>query len=312
MEKKVSGSDPDPAPAGPPQNADCDELQQPLAHEERSGQHRIRWRRNLSSLYSALLFTAIVSALFQNWQVAWMLTVSLAAHELGHALVVSTFGIEWEVGFGPMGAWMATSLRLRQALGELANSFVHLSGPLASLLLALVGLGLHLAMGRGSGNDTWLRLANLNAILALGNLLPLGYLSDGGKVIKRIFASADERLEVRLLAMAGVLPLAVVAITLALRLDWERMAALAVPVIWFGLSLWLASRRDDPLAAQAPGAMAPRQIRLLLANLIAMLLLGMIVAITTPFWLTRAQLLNMVEGLASMWAYLVGGHAPSL
>jgi hypothetical protein len=311
--EKVSESDSELGAAASKTVAGGDDDSRPKPAADQGSKRRwIRWRRNLSSLYSAILFAAIVSALFQNWEVAWMLTASLAVHELGHVVAVSRFGIEWELGFGPMGAWMSTPLRLRQALGELANSFVHLAGPLASLLLALAGLGLHLTIDRKSGNDTWLRLANLNALVALVNLLPLGYLSDGGKVVQRIFASADERLEVRLLAMAGVLPLSAVAVALALRLDWVRIVALAVPVLWFGLSLWLESRRDDPLAAQTPGAMAPRQIRLLLANLMAMLVLGMILAAMSPFWLTKAQLLNMAQGLAAMWAYLFGGRAAGL
>jgi hypothetical protein len=246
-----------------------------------------------------------VSLIFLSWELAWVITLGLGVHELGHVLAAWRLGIESEMGFGPMGAWTRTPARVRESLGHYTNSLIHLAGPLASLAFALVALGLHAILYRGSTHGPWLGQASFSSLVAVLNLLPMGNLSDGGKFVKRLFASAEERFEQRLLAMVGILPLVFVLVVFAIRLDVTRILALLVIVLWFAVSVLLESRQDDPADATSPTAMTRRQARELLSGVLLMLLLGIGMVVLTPFWLTRAHVETMAYGLTTTLVYLI-------
>jgi hypothetical protein len=154
-----------------------------------------------------LAFVSCIAFVFQSLELAILLTATLGIHELGHVFAVSRFGIDWQVGFGIVGAWTSTPTDRRIALSHFANAVIHLSGPLFNLLYALLSVGIHWILGLN--NDYWLRAANLSATIGLLNVLPIGRTSDGGKVIERIFSSLDEKCGT--VAASGAGPVAVLA-----------------------------------------------------------------------------------------------------
>jgi membrane protease YdiL (CAAX protease family) len=250
-----------------------------------------------------MAFALVIYLLFQSWQIALLFTLSLGLHEIGHALVAWALGLELELGFGPLGAWMRTPLEQRQALGHFTNSLIHLAGPLLSLGIAIASLALSGLVRDPSSAQAWLRVANFNALLCVLNLLPLGDLSDGGKLVRRIFASASESYEQRLLAVSGAVPLAAAWILLTVRLNWEGILALVIIVFWFALSMLSESKQDDPAAAHSKQAMSARQIGIITSVFVAALILSTILVLLTPFWLTPAQAALIVARFASVTTY---------
>jgi hypothetical protein len=259
-----------------------------------------RWRRELRSLLSLGLFLAVVAFLFQSWELALMLTACLSIHELGHILAVSCCGVDWHMGFGPVGAWIETPLEARRRLSHFANSLIHLTGPLFNLLYALLALTIHALLVRGGGQDYWLRIANLSAMVALLNGLPIGGASDGGKFAARLFASLDERTERRLLwgLLPGLLSLGV--IVLITRGDALKLLAVLLIGLWFVADMMRQSRLDDPREATAAHAMSDRQSVLLLLGVAVLLLVSTLIVLLTPLWLQPDHVLAMVEALARL------------
>jgi hypothetical protein len=252
-----------------------------------------RWRREIRAIISALVFAVTVAFVLRSWETAWVITLSLLFHELGHGLAVSRFGIDWELGFSPLGAWTKTPLKARRALNHFSNALIHLAGPFFSLLLALTCIIIYLfplSINRGF----WIGFANFNALICVLNLLPMGKLTDGGKFVRKLFSFTDETLVQRLLALVGVLPLAFLAAIIVYRLDWARLISLLTIVLWFVLTMLLESRFDDPNNSDFRKAMTSPQARDLLSGMILMLLIGMGIVTTTPFWLTAGHVVKMV------------------
>jgi len=284
---RTAGGDRTPAPAGS------------------AGQGGGFLRRELRIFVSATLFALAISLIFQSWELALWITISLAFHELGHVLAAWRLGLDWEMGFGPIGAWTRTPLEKRLALSHYENSILHLLGPAFSLALGVMAFTSGMLAAELPGRAGWLRAANFNALLGAMNLLPMADLSDGGKFVRRLFASLREDVEERLLALIGVVPLLLACLTFALRLDWGRLLSLVVIVVWFAVAMLIESRLDDPLDAASPKAMTSRQGFILLLGMVAMLAVNMGIAALTPFWLTQGHVVNMVEGLAKLVGTLV-------
>lgn len=99
-----------------------------------------------------------------------ILLLSMLAHEMGHGLAASAFGLPWRLELG----WYGIRVRIRGRYRRLENAVVALGGPMASLLTA----GLLL---RGA----WHPVAVLNLILALWNLLPVAG-SDGANLLRAV------------------------------------------------------------------------------------------------------------------------------
>lgn len=240
-----------------------------------------------------MVFALTVAFVLRSWETAWVITLSLLFHELGHGLAVSGFGIDWELGFSPLGAWTKTPLKARRALNHFSNSLIHLAGPFFSLLLALSAIIIYL-LPLTNKPEFWLGLANFNGLVCVLNLLPMGKLTDGGKFVRKLFSSADQTTEQRLLGIVGVLPLVFLAAIIVYHLDWARMISLLTIVLWFVLTMLLESRFDTGKNRDSQKTMTAPQARDLLSGMILMLLFGMGVITTTPFWLTAAHVVKMV------------------
>jgi hypothetical protein len=262
-----------------------------------------RWKRELRILSSPIIFAIVVAFIFQSWEIGLMLTASLGIHELGHIAFIWIQRVEWELGFGAMGAWTRSSLEQRQVLSHYANSLIHLAGPSFSFVFALLAFGMFFIMNASADRVYWLLLANLNALLALLNFIPMGNLSDGGKFIKRLFASLPKREERRLLTM--LVPSFFSWIALLYGMDLVRALSLGTLVLWLFISMVIESAKDDPSEAESPKAMTSQQAGVLLSIVVMLFFLSTCIVIITPFWLTEGAVLRMAEGWISLFVNII-------
>ncbi len=262
------------------------------------------WKRTLRSFSSAVIFAAVVAFIFQSLEMGIVLTGVLAVHEFGHAWAVSQFGIDWDLRFSPAGAYTVTPVHERAALDQVANAFIHLAGPSANLLLALLAVLLSV-LTSGAVADFFGRLANLSALICLLNALPFGGYSDGSRFLKRLFASLEEKLELRYLWPVIIWPLPLVWAFVVTRTD--LLGGLSVVLIggWLVLHMRLESGRDDPAEAFSPQAMTRRESALMLLVLMLTLTLATLISLLTPFWVTEAHVVNMLYGLAGIFIYIL-------
>ncbi len=268
-------------------------------------------RRALSDLpnfFSILVFMAVTAVLFRSWQFALVVTASLGFHELGHAAALSWYGSEWRITFGIVGAWTWSPLPARERLSQLANVIIHLCGPLFSLLLALIALGLQ---------NIWhpvdrhlLTLANFSAQVGLLNLLPLGSLTDGGKIVRRMISSLDSsrRKWMAILPISVTLLMVVVyglveAPHIVQAQSTPFMLGLLLVGVWMASSMLIEGLRAADIRSQKPAPESPLttgQVVFLLLVLWDLLVLGLIITEATPFWLTPAYVLGSLRNLVSL------------
>lgn len=256
------------------------------------------WKTEIRGVVSILLFLAATAILFQDWQFSLLITSGLLVHELGHILAVRRLGLPWHLHFDWMGIGTETPLEARRRLSDYHNSLVHLAGPFFNLGFALLALGMHALLNPPGGGDYWLRLASFNALTAFINILPLGSVSDGGKFIKRIFSSLDERSGVDLLWSLAVWLVSLAWMLAVARTDNLLAGALLVAGLWLLLTMLVESVTEEPgeLPTRRSQAMNPWQAAWLLAGLIVTLLASALILLQTPFWINEAVVYRMVAG----------------
>ena len=98
-----------------------------------------------------------------------MAVLACGTHELGHVIAIRLFG---ETVTGIRLTAIGAELTLPRALGYWQEGACALAGPGVNLLLALICCGL----------DRWTVFAELNLVLGLFNLMPVGRL-DGGRAL---------------------------------------------------------------------------------------------------------------------------------
>jgi hypothetical protein len=272
----------------------------------------MNWPKTLRLVGSMVLFALLVAILFQNWALGWLITASLAVHEAGHVVALRWLGVETEVGFGAAGAWTRSPIGQRRAMDHLTNSVVHLAGPAASLGYALLSIGLStLVSGHAAGNHL-LRLANLNALLALLNLLPMGSITDGGKAIQRVFASLRENVESQVVWALVPWLTSLCWLIVLVRRDLVRAVSVLLVGVWFVVQVLVERERDDPAASQSLRAMRTGQAVGVLGGMIAALLASTFAAVAMPFWLTREEVITMAGRWTSLLVYLAWRSSSAL
>lgn len=113
--------------------------------------------------------------------------VSILVHEFAHALTARRFG----VGTQSIQLWALGGVaRLdRESPSAKAEGWIAAAGPIASVVLSVVGVGLWWLADGPAGSDPYLAvlgwLGIINAALALFNLLP-GAPLDGGRIVKAV------------------------------------------------------------------------------------------------------------------------------
>lgn len=141
------------------------------------------------ALISMLLGASLSQAI--GWAAAALGVVtfmaSILAHEFAHALTARRF----DVGTESIQLWALGGVaRLdREAPTAKAEGWIAAAGPLASVVLAVAGLGGWMLFGGLGANNEYIGLLGwlgvINAMLALFNLLP-GAPLDGGRILKAV------------------------------------------------------------------------------------------------------------------------------
>ncbi len=158
-----------------------------------------RWAGISVNLHWSVLLIAVLLGTGLSRTLGWLVASigiiaflgSILAHEFSHALVARRFG----VGTQSIELWALGGMaRLdREAPTPRAEGWIAAAGPLASLAVGLVALGIWFAVGvNGLAPSTatslltllgWLGLINL--VLAVFNMLP-GAPLDGGRVVRAV------------------------------------------------------------------------------------------------------------------------------
>ncbi|GBC69764.1 hypothetical protein HRbin01_01468 [archaeon HR01] len=159
-------------------------------------------RSEISHLLAASALIALAGiSIFYTYPPAYLalsaagLTLSFIAHELAHKLYAVRAGLAARFRIYPLGAILTAATAIPFIpIKFIAPGAVHLSGPASSRdmgMIALAGpatnlaiaLALYISYWSGVSGVIGFRLAELNAYLALFNLIPFDPL-DGGKVIR--------------------------------------------------------------------------------------------------------------------------------
>lgn len=192
---------------------------------------------------------------FARTQVQWwsgitiLLFVFVLFHELGHALMAHNRGVRAEkIILFPLGGGALIPKLPERTLDEV---LIYFAGPAANLLLAL--LVLPLLLGQPGGNYLiryyldptsnlivipsrleqllWITVA-VNAVLAVGNLLP-AYPLDGGRILRAVLRGAfGERSATVVATLLGV-GIGTLLLILSLRLSDPLLAISALFIIAF-------------------------------------------------------------------------------
>ncbi|HVP22124.1 MAG TPA: hypothetical protein VMS73_09720, partial [Anaerolineaceae bacterium] len=270
-----------------------------------------RARKELPAFLSFLAFFFVTALFFRSWEFALIVAASLGFHELGHAAALSWLGLDWRISFGFLGAWTWSNAEQRARLPQIANVSIHMMGPVFSLLLAVMALVLHNLFFPADRN--LLILANFSAHIGFLNLLPIGAITDGGKVVRAIVTSVDglNRLrEILFAASITILIFVLYAWVQLPRLNTDTalyfIAGLLLIWVWMLDSLHLeassAQRRkqNHPTQSVAQGCIPVTghpervkpalplsfwQIVIVILLLWEMLAAYLVIILGTPFWL---------------------------
>jgi Zn-dependent protease len=263
----------------------------------------------LPDLISLMTFFGVTALLFRSLQFALLVTASLGFHELGHALMLSRYGVEWRISFGVVGALTWSPLPARERLSHLANALIHLSGPSFSLLLALLAMSLQVIWK--PGDQHLLTLANFSAQVGFLNLLPIGPLTDGGKIIQRMILPLDRT------RRAWIIMLPLLATVLMLTIDGlvhlqdgksiPFFLSLLLVGLWMASSMLIESRwnsRSQPVLIDSGRPMTAGQVYFLVLVMWDLLVLSLIITAATPFWLTPEYLLGSLRNVVALLQWI--------
>jgi Zn-dependent protease len=142
---------------------------------------------------SVAAFLGIYWALF-GWWFALGFVLSIAAHEMGHYLVVRRYGFAAELPVFIPG--IAAYVRWQGAgVDPVVRARISLAGPLFGLFAALISYGAYQSTGHG----VWLAVAHTGAWINLLNLIPV-MIFDGASAMNAL--GKQERMAVLLVSLA--------------------------------------------------------------------------------------------------------------
>lgn len=211
------------------------------------------------------------SALY-TWEFAIVLTAAIAIHEFGHVFAMRRLGIPTRGMFLiPFFGGVALGSRGETARQE---AIVAGAGP-AFGLLSLLPIMIAFAI---TGESKWVGYGSFIALINLFNLMPIGIL-DGGRILRAILSSVDQRLAwigtalglifgfaLVIVMHAFVLALVIVFSALELVAERRRRMPLVTPmtkgqvavafVLYLGLGLVFGAVIE--MSSSVPGASLPR------------------------------------------------------
>jgi Zn-dependent protease len=148
---------------------------------------------NFKAILSIAAFLGIYWAMF-GWWFALGFVLSIAAHEMGHYLVVRRYGFAAELPVFIPG--IAAYVRWQGAgVDPVVRARISLAGPLFGLFAALVSYGVYQSTGHG----VWLAVAHTGAWINLLNLIPV-MIFDGASAMNAL--GKQERLAVLVVSLA--------------------------------------------------------------------------------------------------------------
>lgn len=191
-------------------------------------------------LHWSLLLLAGVGLLFSGSGAlgavtgAVLLFASIVVHEVAHALVARTYGIQTrDIVLTPIGG--IARLEGMPARGR-AEVAIAIAGPLASLSIAALAWGLGTFVPVGLGASLLGTLAWANGMLGLFNLIP-AFPLDGGRVLRGALAES--------LGMRRATDLAVtVGRGAAIVMGIAGLATASVSLVLIAFFVWSASGRE--------------------------------------------------------------------
>lgn len=271
---------------------------------------RVGWGE-LPNLLSLLLFLGGTAFIFRNLEFGLIVTACLGFHELGHAAALWWYGLEYRISFGWVGAWTWSPLQDRQRLSHLQNVIIHLAGPLASVLLA--GIALYLWQFFPTTGHHLGILANFSAQVGLLNLLPLGAVTDGGKILRRLVLSLDGAGRAAMVMLpTGAAGLVLVAYNLmalpgvtGARPDSSYLLSVAVIGLWIGCSLFFEGRRPAFAEVDPNRRATPWQAFGFITGIWGLILVGMAITTTTPFWLAPEYVMGTLTNVMAVLHLLI-------
>ena len=174
--------------------------------------------------------------------------LSVLVHELSHAVVARRFGLKVEgitlFIFGGVTSIAEDTRSPRQ------EALVALAGPLASLLIGGMLLGLSFVIAQPAAAPMLEWLGFINVLLGLFNLIP-GFPMDGGRVLRAIVwrVRGDRLVATRAAAHVGR-AFAYILIGIGVFLALQPGASL-IGGLWLALIGWFLSNAADATLAQA-------------------------------------------------------------
>jgi Zn-dependent protease len=173
--------------------------------------------------------------------VALSLVVSIALHEIGHALTARASGAS--VDHIALTLWGGHTTYRARRVGALPSVLISLAGPVVNLVLAIAaGLGERLVPPFTGSSHLLTMISSLNWALAVFNLLP-GLPMDGGRALESVLGAVLRRaaLATRITAWIGRgIAVVVVAVPLlaALRFPGSTSLILVLWGVMIGMMLW--------------------------------------------------------------------------
>jgi len=145
------------------------------------------------AILSVAAFLGVYWALF-GWWFALGFVLSIAAHEMGHYLMVRRYGFSAELpvfipGIAAYVRWQGASV------DPVVRARISLAGPLFGLFAALISYSVYQATGHG----VWLAVAHTGAWINLLNLIPV-MIFDGSSAMNAL--GKQERVAVLLVSLA--------------------------------------------------------------------------------------------------------------
>ncbi|MDD5032347.1 MAG: hypothetical protein PHR36_04915 [Patescibacteria group bacterium] len=214
--------------------------------------------------------------------IALALTVALFTHELCHMIAYELMGIPSLMVFLVIigGAGPIPDDRILEKVKRLGwepESAVILAGVCGNFLV-IIGTYLLWFLGYATW-DTFLRIMNLNAVLILWNLFPIGKF-DGGQFAKRLFDSISEnrdtKYEVAIMAFFVVTLMAVLFIS-------GKYDPLNLIFMAWGLHYW--ANHDDPSACYDSRAIPESRQKYWATFYLLMISMSAIMVAISPQWL---------------------------
>lgn len=264
---------------------------------------------DLPNLLSLLAFFSATALIFRSVQFALIVTASLGFHELGHAAALAWYGLDWRITFGVVGAWTSSSLPAREKLSHLANTLIHLGGPSFSFLLALAALGLQAALQPADRH--LLILASFSGQVGFLNLIPLGGLTDGGKVLRRISASLGSKRRAPIVLLPVILTALMLAVYFLIESphlqgaeSTQFLLGLLLLGIWMANSLLLELRRavrSNLKALDSGKKMTNGEVAFLVLVMWDLLALGLVIIAATPFWLAPEYVIGSLRNIVAIF-----------